>query len=354
MKKTFKIESVLEAAIKENVSDVHFTSNEIPYIRVNRRLICLNEVGIITTEELEDFLFSILLDDMRENLYKERSLDFSYTFKKGHRFRVNAFFESGRLCCALRYIPSEIKSIEELNLPESLHKISQATQGFVLVTGPTGHGKSTTLASIIQEINIKRSEHIITIENPIEYIFKDGQSLIHQREVGVDTPSFNRALKDALREDPNVIMVGEMRDLETMATAITAAETGHLVLSTLHTNSAAETIHRIVDSFPPHQQNQVRLQLASSLLAIISQRLLPSLNGGLIPAVEILFKNAAVSNLIRENKIHEVHNIMESSIKEGMISLNRYLVKLVKEGKISQEVAFVFSNDPQELKLFLS
>jgi twitching motility protein PilT len=248
---------------------------------------------------------------------------------------------------ALRLIPSKIRTIEELNLPYVLHKFTEATQGFVLITGASSQGKSTTLASLIDEINHQRKEHIITIEEPIEYIFDDDKSVIDQREVHHDTLSFSRALRSTLREDPDVIMVGESRDLETIATAITAAETGHLVFATLHTNSASQTIHRIVDVFPSFQQNQIRAQLSGSLLGVVSQRLVPRIGNGFIPACEVMISNSAIDNLIRENKIHEIPSIIETSRKDGMMSLNQSLAELVDKEEITNETAIKFSLNPQ-------
>jgi len=253
----------------------------------------------------------------------------------------------------LRQIPAKVPTIEELNLPSILHEFTKPSQGFVVVTGPSSHGKSTTLAALIDEINHNRACHIITIEDPIEYVFQDDRSIIDQREVYQDTLSFARALKSTFRQDPDVIMVGEMRDPETMATAITAAETGHLVLATLHTNSAAQTIHRIVDSFPPEQQQQIRAQLSGSLLGVISQRLIPRIKGGQIPAVEIMIATPAIANLIRENKIHEIPLVIETSAERGMISLNRSLAGLVKQREISLENALNYSLSPTELKMLI-
>jgi len=253
----------------------------------------------------------------------------------------------------MRLVPAKIKTIDELNLPQTIHQFTVPSQGFVLVTGPSSHGKSTTLAAIVDEINHNRADHIITIEDPIEYIFHDDRAVIDQREVYQDTLSFARALRATFRQDPDVIMVGEMRDPETMAIAITAAETGHLVFATLHTNSASQTIHRIVDSFPPEQQDQVRAQLSGSLLGIISQRLVPRLKGGLIPACEIMLSSPAVANLIRENKIHELPLVIETSGEAGMISLNRSLADLVKRKEISLENAMIYSLNPSELRMLV-
>jgi len=256
----------------------------------------------------------------------------------------------GAVSASLRMIPQKIKTIEELNLPSRICKFLNYSQGLILVVGPSSHGKSSTLAAMIEEINHTRSSHIITIEDPIEYVFKKSKSLISQRELGMDTKSFARAIRSSLREDPDIIMVGEMRDPETIAAAVTAAETGHLVFATLHTNSAAQTIHRIVDSFEGSQQSQIRAQLAASLVGVISQRLIDSDSNGVVPACEILFNNPAIANVIRENKIYEIPLIIDTSIEAGMISLNRSLAELIKSGKISIEKGLKFSNNPKELK----
>jgi len=284
----------------------------------------------------------------------QKEVDFSYNFiEKEARFRVNIFFQSGEISCALRLIPAKIRTIDELNLPPVLHEFTTPSQGFVLMTGPSSHGKSTTLAALIDEINHNRTDHIITIEDPIEYVFRDDRAIIDQREVYQDTLSFARALRSTFRQDPDVIMVGEMRDPETMGTAITAAETGHLVFATLHTNSASQTIHRIVDSFPSAQQDQIRAQLSGSLLGVVSQRLVPRIRGGLIPACEVMMASPAVANLIRENKIHELPLVIETSAEKGMISLNRALADLVKRKEISLENALTYSLNPVELKMLI-
>jgi len=292
---------------------------------------------LMTEEQIEEFL-------------KEKEVDFSYNFEGRARFRVNVFFQMGAVSASLRMIPQKIKTIEELNLPSRICKFLNYSQGLILVVGPSSHGKSSTLAAMIEEINHTRSSHIITIEDPIEYVFKKSKSLISQRELGMDTKSFARAIRSSLREDPDIIMVGEMRDPETIAAAVTAAETGHLVFATLHTNSAAQTIHRIVDSFEGSQQSQIRAQLAASLVGVISQRLIDSDSNGVVPACEILFNNPAIANVIRENKIYEIPLIIDTSIEAGMISLNRSLAELIKSGKISIEKGLKFSNNPKELK----
>jgi twitching motility protein PilT len=345
---------ILEIAIKEQASDIHFSPGQSPILRIFGMLFPLVKEKTITPEDSKNLAFFMMNEAQRERFLKEKDLDFSYDFEGRARFRVNAFFQMGQVSIAMRLIPSKIKTIEELNLPPILHRFTKAQQGFVLVCGPASHGKSTTLASLIDEINHTRAEHIITIEDPIEYVFEDDRSIIDQREVGRDALSFARALKSALREDPDVIMVGEMRDPETMAIALTAAETGHLVFATLHTNSASQTINRIVDSFPSEQQNQVRVQLSGSLLGIISQRLIPRVRGGLIPACEIMINTPAISNLIRENKIHEIPAVIETSSEIGMITLNRSLADLVKRGEISFENALNYSLNPVELKMLIS
>ncbi len=308
---------------------------------------------ILTSEDSQALAFELMTGDQQQRFLKEKEVDFSYNFEGKARFRVNIFFQGGDISSALRLIPSRVPTIEELNLPALLHEFTTPSQGFVLLTGPSSHGKSTTLAALIDEINHTRYEHIITIEDPIEYIFEDDKCIIDQREVYQDTLSFPSALRSTFRQDPDVIMVGEMRDSETIATAITAAETGHLVFATLHTNSASQTIHRIVDSFPPEQQGQIRAQLSGSLLGVVSQRLVPRIKGGLIPACEIMLSSTAVANLIRENKIHELDMVIETSTELGMTTLNRSLATLVKLKEISLKNALVYSLKPGELRRLL-
>lgn len=345
-----KLSEILSLAVQKRASDVYISSGRPIVLRVSGILSPVKSESVLQPEEAKNIIFELLSKDRVGMFLKERELDFSYDFDNKARFRGNAFFQKGEISCSLRLIPNKIKTIEQLRLPTILHKFSQASQGFVLVTGPAGQGKSTTLAALVDEINHKRSAHIITIEDPIEYIFQDDKSIVDQKEIGSDSLSFSNALRATLREDPDVIMVGEMRDTETISTAITAAETGHLVLATLHTNSAPQTIFRIVDSFTSSQQRQVRAQLAGSLLGVISQRLLPCSKGGLIPACEILLNNIAIANLIRENKIYEIPTIMEISKSLGMISLNGALVNLVKKGLISSQEALRHSLKPEELR----
>ena len=344
-----ELEDLFLNTLKLNASDLHLSVGYKPVVRVDGALLTLDEFSILTPEHAEDLAYQ-LLGERKEVFIEKKEIDFSHAFKDKARFRVNIFFEKGFISSALRLIPSKIKTVEELNLPTALHRISKLKQGFVLVTGPSGHGKSTTLASMIDEINHSRAEHIITVEDPIEYLFIGGKSLVNQREIGQDTKSFHNALGSILREDPNVIMIGEMRDPETIAAALTATETGHLVFSSLHTNSASQTVNRIIDVFPSNQQNQIRLQLANTISAVISQRLLPRISGGRIPAVEIMFANNAVSNLIRENKAHQLDLVIETSLEDGMISLNRSLVELVRRGEVAPEIAMGYSLNPEELQ----
>lgn len=341
-----ELEDLFLSTLKLNASDLHLSVGYKPIVRVDGALLTLDDFSILTPEHAGDLAYQ-LLGERKAIFIEKKEIDFSYDFKDKARFRANIFFEKGFISSALRLIPSKIGTIEELNLPTALHRISKLKQGFVLLTGPSGHGKSTTLASMIDEINHSRVEHIITIEDPIEYLFVGDKSLVNQREIGQDTKSFYDALSSIFREDPNVIMIGEMRDPETIAAALTAAETGHLVFSSLHTNSASQTVNRIIDVFPPNQQNQVRLQLANTISAVISQRLLPRVRGGRIPAAEIMFVNNAVSNLIRENKAYQLDLVIETSLEDGMISLDRSLAELVRRGEVAPETALVYSLNPK-------
>ncbi|MDI6591441.1 MAG: type IV pilus twitching motility protein PilT [Patescibacteria group bacterium] len=345
-----QLKELLEITIKEKASDLHISVGHPPTLRITDRLTPLVRMKKLSNKDSQELAFQLMDDPQKEKFLREKEIDFSYNFDNKARFRVNIFFQRGNVSAALRLIPAKIPTIEELNLPPILHEWTRPSQGFILVTGPSSHGKSTTLAALLDEINHTRAEHIITIEDPIEYVFEADRCIIEQREVYHDTLSFARALRSTFRQDPDIIMVGEMRDPETMATAITAAETGHLVFATLHTNSAAQTIHRIVDSFSPAQQDQIRAQLSGSLLGVISQRLIPRIKGGLIPACEIMISTPAVANLIRENKIHELPLVIETSAKLGMISLNRSLANLVRAREISLENALNYSLDPAELR----
>ena len=347
---TEQIKELLEITIKEQASDLHISVGHPPVLRLAGRLVPLVKMKKLDAIDTQGLAFALLSDEQKQRVLGVKEIDSSYNFENKARFRINIFFQKGYVSCALRQIPARIPTLDELNLPPILHKFTQPTQGFVLFCGPSSQGKSTTLAALIDKINHTRADHIITIEDPIEYVFKADRAIIDQREVYQDTLSFARALKSTFRQDPNVIMVGEMRDPETMAIALSAAETGHLVFSTLHTNSASQSIHRIVDSFPSEQQSQIRAQLSGSLLGVVSQRLIPRIKGGLIPACEIMITTPAVANLIRENKIHELPIVIETSAEIGMISLNRYLANLIKAKEISLESALTYSFDTVELK----
>ncbi|MDP2820691.1 MAG: PilT/PilU family type 4a pilus ATPase [bacterium] len=344
------LDEVLSIALAEQSSDLHLVPNNPPILRVNRRLVVLIKKKKLDFNDTQALAFLLMTEEQKENFVKNKEIDFSYTYEKKARFRVNIFFQNEGISIALRLINREIKTISELNLPEVLHEFLKATEGLFLVVGPSSHGKSTTLAAMIDEVNHQQQSHILTIEDPIEYIFENNQSIIEQREVGKDTATFAKAIRASLRQDPDVLMIGEMRDQESMSTALTAAETGHLVLSTLHTMSASQTINRIIDVFSSEQQNQIRFQLSSTLLGIVSQRLIPSTEGGLIPACEILVSNPAIRNLIRENKIHEIPLIISTSRDEGMVSLDYALGDLIRKDKISMENALRYSLNPNELR----
>jgi len=344
-----EIGELLELAINKKASDIHLLAGVPPFLRIDGVLSPLPGKEPLDKEEVQRLVFSLVNEEQKEILLVNKEIDFSFPYQNKARFRVNAYTEKGNLAVSLRLLPLIIPRIDDLNLPEICHTFTKLRQGFILVTGPTGHGKSTSLAAIINEINQTRAAHIVTIEDPIEYIFPHQKSIVSQREIKSDTHSWQIALRSCLREDPNVVMVGEMRDHETIASALTVAETGHLVFSTLHTNSAAQTINRIVDVFPQHQQEQVRMQLASTLEAVLSQRLLPCLDGGRIPALEILVVTPAVKTAIREGKTHLIDNIIQTSAELGMRTLEMDLSRLIKEGKISLEVAKTFAVRPEEL-----
>ncbi len=347
------LKKLLDVVVEQNASDLDISVGHVPNIRITGQLVPLTQEKVIQAKDSEGLAFAIMSEDQRKKLLQEKEADFSYQHEDKGRFRVNIFFQRGSISLALRFIPSKIRTIEELNLPPILHDFSSRPQGLILVTGATSQGKSTTLAAMIDEINHTRAVHIITIEDPIEYTYPIDRAIVDQREVAIDTLNFNNALRASLRQNPDVIMVGEMRDLETISTTITAAETGHLVFATLHTNSAAQTIHRIVDVFPGDQQSQIRFQLSSSLLGIVSQRLIPRIKGGFIPVCEVMICNNAISTLIRENKIHEIPAVIETSSKEGMISYNRALVDLIRKKEISLKNATDYSLDPGELRSLL-
>jgi len=344
-----RIEILLEEVIKRKASDMHIQVGLPPMLRVDGSLTPVHGADVLTEEGVEALVFAILDDDQKQILLKDKEFDFSFAFGELGRFRVNAFHERGNLAAALRLIPNEMPSIEQLGLPPIINKFADFPMGLVLVTGPTGSGKSTTLASMIHKINAEKAVHILTIEDPIEYTHKSIKSVVVQREVHYDTYSFSAALRSALREDPDVVLVGEMRDLETIASAITIAETGHLVFATLHTNSAAQSIDRMIDVFPPHQQPQIRSQLSNILRAIVSQRLIPQIGGGRIAAAEILVVTPAVRNIIREGKSHQLDAVIQTGAEFGMQSMDKTLVNLIHNGTISYDEARNFAIDIDEL-----
>lgn len=344
---------LIDVLLKEGGSDLHLGEGRHPIVRVNGVLTALQGNPVSTKDNIYGLLDVLLSVDNKKRFIDNKQVDFAYGHENKARFRGNAYFQQGIIGIALRHIPDKIQTLQELNLPPVLEMFTEKKQGFFLLVGPVGQGKSTTLASMVELINQKRSEHIITIEDPIEYIFKEKKSIIDQREIRSDAPDFNSALKNIFRQDVNVVMVGEMRETETIGTAVTAAETGHLILSTLHTNSASQTVERIIDAFPSSQQNQIRLQLASSLSGIFSQRLVPKVSGGRVPVYELLINNSAVANVIRENRIHEIDTIIETGTGEGMIDLNRSLIEKVRSGDISAEVAYKYSNNVRNLERML-
>ena len=344
-----KIEILLEEVIKKKASDLHLQVGLPPMLRVDGALVPVAGADVLNDEAVETLIFAILDEDQKQILLKDKEFDFSFAFGDLGRFRVNAFHERGNLAAALRLIPNEILTVEQLGLPEVVKKFADYPRGLVLVTGPTGSGKSTSLAALLHKINVEQGKHIITIEDPIEYTHTSSKSVVVQREVHYDTYSFSAALRSALRQDPDVVLIGEMRDLETIASAITIAETGHLVFATLHTNSAAQSIDRMIDVFPPHQQPQIRSQLSNILMAICSQRLVPMIGGGRIAAAEIMIATPAVRNIIREGKTHQMDAVIQTGAEFGMQSMDRTLVNLVHAGTISYEEARNYAVDIDEL-----
>jgi len=344
-----RIEVLLEEVVKKKASDLHLQVGLPPMLRVDGALMPITGGNPLSDEDVEALIFAILDEDQKQILLKDKEFDFSFAFGDLGRFRVNAFHERGNLAAALRLIPNEILTIEQLGLPPIVGKFADYPRGLVLVTGPTGSGKSTSLAALIHKINLERAEHIITIEDPIEYTHRSKRSVIVQREVHYDTYSFSAALRSALREDPDVVLIGEMRDLETIASAITIAETGHLVFATLHTNSAAQSIDRMIDVFPPHQQPQIRSQLSNILMAICSQRLVPAIGGGRQAAAEILIATPAVRNIIREGKTHQLEAVIQTGGEFGMQSMDKTLVNMIHNGSISYDEARNVAVDQDEL-----
>lgn len=344
---------LLETLIERQGSDLHLLVGSPPHLRVDGRLLPLENTPPLTQEETFQLIRTLLTDEQAEYIRVNKELDFGYQHADMARFRVNVYHEKGTIAAALRMIPLTIRSIDDLGLPPIFHQLTKFSQGLVLITGPTGEGKSTTLAAVIDEINRTRGEHILTIEDPVEFVYGPGQSLVSQREINRDTHSWEAALRSALREDPDVVLIGEMRDYETIASAITIAETGHLVFATLHTATAAQTVDRIIDVFPSHQQGQVRMQLAATLRLVASQRLLPKVSGGRQAVFELLVANSAVRNLIRENKTHQIDNVIQTSADEGMVLFETHLLQLLQQGVVSQEQALLSAFRPNELARLL-
>ena len=344
-----RIEVLLEEVIKKKSSDLHLQVGLPPMLRIDGSLIAVSGAEILTEESVEALIFAVLDEDQKQILLKDKEFDFSFAFGDLGRFRVNAFHERGNLAAAMRLIPNEILTIEQLGLPPIVNKFADYPRGLVLVTGPTGSGKSTTLAALISKINMERAAHIVTIEDPIEFTHTSKKSVIVQREVHYDTYSFSAALRSSLRQDPDVVLIGEMRDLETIAAAITIAETGHLVFATLHTNSAAQSIDRMIDVFPPHQQPQIRAQLANILMAICAQRLVPAIGGGRVAAAEILVATPAVRNIIREGKSHQLEAVIQTGAEHGMQSMDKTLVNMIHNGVVTYDEARMIAVDIDEL-----
>jgi twitching motility protein PilT len=348
------IHELFNLTVKNNASDLHLLAGVSPVLRIDGELRSLATFPVLTHQLIEPMLFSIVSPVQKQLLLTNKELDFSYEYhdkatNQHGRFRINAYYQKGFISAVMRFLPPNIRTIDELSLPKIVHTFAELKQGFVLVTGPTGHGKSSTLAAIVNEINMTKSHHILTIEDPIEYVYPKGKSIISQRELGLDTHSWSMALRSALREDPDVVLIGEMRDPETMQAAITIAETGHLVFSTLHTNSAAQSIDRIVDSFQEHEREQVRAQLAATLKGIVSIRLLPQISGGRIPAVEVLIGTPAIASNIRDGKTHLIDSVIQTSKDTGMIPLEASLAELVRSGAITLENAKLYAIHEEEL-----
>lgn len=344
-----EIQEILEEALRRGASDVHLMVGTYPTLRINGELIPITKAGTPNPEYIEKLVFSLTTPEQKELLLTNKELDFSFALGELARFRVNAFYQKGFASASLRLIPSKIPSLEELHLPKVFGNFSKLRQGLILLTGPTGHGKSTTIASIINEINESRGVHIVTVEDPIEYVYPSRKSLIAQREMHLDTHSWEISLRSVLREDPDVVLIGEMRDYETIEAVLTIAETGHLVFATLHTNSASQSVDRIVGVFPENQQAQIQMQLSNVLEAIISQRLIPAVKGGRFPATEVLLANGAVRNVIREGKTHLLDNIIQTSTGIGMNTMESSLASMVREGRVSLDTALSYSLKPEDL-----
>lgn len=342
------IEEIFREAANKKASDVHLIANQPPVFRIDG-ILQRSQFAVLTSEKIIELVTSILTEKQKKDIFENKELDFSYELKDTARFRVNLFWEKGNLALAARLIWPHLPTMEEIDMPPIGYELTKLNQGLIIITGPAGCGKSTTLAAMLNYINLNRACNIITLEDPIEFVFSSQKSIIRQRELGKDMLSFHEALKHVVRQDPNVIMLGEMRDLETISSAITLAETGHLILATLHTPSASQTIDRIIDVFPPHQQTQIKLQLALVLRAIIAQQLLPKIKGGRVVAREILINTPAVSNLIRENKIAQIQSVIQTGAKDGMITMEQSLRQLYQRGLISKETAIAHTANPEEI-----
>ncbi|OGM33059.1 type IV pili twitching motility protein PilT [Candidatus Woesebacteria bacterium RIFCSPHIGHO2_01_FULL_44_21] len=344
-----EMNQMLELVVSRNASDLHLISGVPPMLRIDGELAPIPSEQVLTPDRIEKLLKAVMTPEQVEQLTVNRELDFSLSFSERARFRVNAYTQKQTIAAAFRSIPLDIPAIDALGLPPILHNFTSMRQGFILVTGPTGHGKSTTLASMLDEINTSYAEHIVTIEDPIEFVIKPKRSIISQREMNNDTHSWSVALRSVLREDPDVVLVGEMRDYETIAAALTVAETGHLVFATLHTNSASQTVDRVVDVFPSEQQDQVKLQLSNVLEAVVSQRLVPAISGGRVVAHEMMLATTAIRTAIREGKTHQIDSIIQTSSEVGMNTMEASLAQLVRDGKITIESAKSFAIRPEQL-----
>lgn len=349
-----RLKSLLLLVGQQGASDLHLVVGRYPTLRIDGKLHPITQDKILTPADTKALSDALLTNEKKEELIAVGQTDFSYNFEDRVRFRTNVFFQKGYISITMRFIMDKLRNLEELSIPPALYEFTKHSQGLVLITGPVGHGKSTTLAAIIDYINHNQEKHIVTIEDPIEFVYNQDRCIINQREIGRDAKTFPDALRAVFREDANVVLLGELRDLETISTAMTAAETGHLIFATLHTNDSAQTIDRIVDVFPAYQQHQIRSQLASVLLGVISQRLLPQTSGGRIPAVEIMLKNHAIENLIRENKDHQLDSVIETSLKDGMVSLDRALADLVLRGLVTVDDAFIYAKNRDYLQMLLS
>lgn len=349
-----RLKNLLLLVGQQGASDLHLVVGRYPTLRIDGKLHPITQEKVLTPDDTKALSDVLLTESKKQELIDAGHTDFSYNFDDKVRFRTNVFFQKGYISVTMRFIMDRLRNLEELSIPSSLYGFANYSQGLVLITGPVGHGKSTTLAAIIDYINHNFEKHVITIEDPIEFVYNQDRCIINQREIGRDAKNFPDALRAVFREDVNVVLLGELRDLETISTAMTAAETGHLIFATMHTNDASQTVDRIIDVFPSHQQNQIRSQFASVLLGIVSQRLLPKTGGSRIPAVEIMFKNNAVENLIRENKVHQLDSVIETGLKDGMISLDRALADLIRRGLISVNDAFIYAKNREYLQMLMS